>query len=79
LLRNFIKLMDILELFDVVVLIEAIPSYNLRKGVSGTIVEILDEEVFLIEFADTKGVSYAIVPIKSCSLMKVYYEPLLAQ
>jgi len=79
LLGNFIKLMDILELFDVVVLTEAIPSYNLRKGVLGTIVEILDEEVFLIEFADTKGVSYAIVPIKSSSLMKVYYEPLLAQ
>ena len=78
-LRNFIKLMDILELFDVVVLTEAIPSYNLRKGVLGTIVEILDEEVFLIEFADTKGVTYAIVPIKSSSLMKVYYEPLLAQ
>lgn len=78
-LRNFIKLIDILELFDVVVLIEAIPSYNLRKGVSGTIVEILDEEVFLIEFADTKGVTYAIVPIKLSSLMKVYYEPLLAQ
>lgn len=78
-LGNFIKLMDILELFDVVVLTEAIPSYNLRKGVLGTIVEILDEEVFLIEFADTKGVSYAIVPIKSSSLMKVYYEPLLAQ
>jgi len=71
--------MDILELFDVVVLTEAIPSYNLRKGVLGTIVEILYEEVFLIEFADTKGVSYAIVPIKSSSLMKVYYEPLLAQ
>jgi hypothetical protein len=71
--------MDILELFDVVVLTEAIPSYNLRKGVLGTIVEILDEEVFLIEFADTKGVTYAIVPIKSSSLMKVYYEPLLAQ
>ncbi len=78
-LRNFIKLMDILELFDVVVLTEAIPSYNLRKGELGTIVEILDEEVFLIEFADTKGVTYAIVPIKSASLMKVYYEPLLAQ
>jgi hypothetical protein len=71
--------MDILELFDVVVLTEAIPSYNLRKGVLGTIVEILGEEVFLIEFANTKGLTYAIVPIKSSSLMKVYYEPLLAQ
>ena len=71
--------MDILGLFDVVVLTEAIPSYNLRKGVLGTLVEILGEEVFLIEFADTKGLTYAIVPIKSASLMKVYYEPLLAQ
>jgi Domain of unknown function (DUF4926) len=71
--------MDILELFDVVVLTEAISSHNLRKGELGTIVEILDEEVFLVEFADTKGVTYAIVPLKSSSLMKVYYEPLLAQ
>jgi len=70
--------MDILELFDMVVLTEPVSSHNLRKGELGTIVEILDEEVFLVEFADTKGVTYAMIPLKSSSLMKVYYEPLLA-
>ncbi|WP_394990261.1 DUF4926 domain-containing protein [Emticicia sp.] len=70
--------MDILDIFDVVVLTEEIPSHKLRKGELGTIVEKLDNDAFLVEFADTKGVTYAMIPLKSSSLMKVYYEPVLA-
>jgi Domain of unknown function (DUF4926) len=70
--------MDIFEILDVVVLTEAIASHKLRKGELGTIVELLDDDTFLVEFADTKGITYAMIPLKSSSLMKVYYEPVLA-
>ena len=70
--------MDKLKILDVVVLIEPLPLLNLRKGELGTIVEIFDKDVFLVEFTDTKGVTYAITSLKSDALMKVYYEPVVA-
>jgi hypothetical protein len=70
--------MEILELLDVVVLTEALPSLNLRKGELGTIAEELDKGVFLVEFADTKGVTYAMPVLNSSILMKVYYQPIAA-
>ena len=69
--------MDTFDILDVVVLTEPTPSHKLRKGELGTIVEILDDDVFLVEFADTKGVTYAMIPLKATTLMKVYYEPVL--
>ena len=70
--------MDKLKILDVVVLTEAIPLLNLRKGELGTIVEVLDKDVFLVEFADAKGVTYAMLSLKADALMKVYYEPMAA-
>jgi Domain of unknown function (DUF4926) len=70
--------MEIFELLDVVVLTEAIPSLSLRKGELGTIVEALDKDVFLVEFADNKGVTYAMPALNLSVLMKVYYEPVAA-
>jgi Domain of unknown function (DUF4926) len=70
--------MEIFEILDVVVLTEAMPSLNLRKGELGTIVEELDKDVFLVEFADTKGVTYAMPVLNTSVLMKVYYEPIAA-
>lgn len=65
-----------IELLDVVVLTKSILKEKLQKGAIGTVVELLDEEFFLIEFADKKGVAYAIVPISEKHLMKVVHEPL---
>ena len=70
--------MENLELLDVVVLNKAIPTSKLRKGEIGTIVEELDSSVFLVEFADTKGVTYAMTAINASDLIKVYYAPALA-
>ncbi|MEY4540819.1 MAG: hypothetical protein RLZZ306_2576 [Bacteroidota bacterium] len=70
--------MEIFEILDVVVLTEPMPSLNLRKGELGTIVEELDKDVFLVEFADTKGVTYAMPALNTSVLMKVYYEPIAA-
>lgn len=70
--------MQIFELLDVVVLTKALPALHLRRGELGTIVEILSQDVFLVEFADTKGVTYAMPTLNANDLMKVYYEPVSA-
>ena len=70
--------MDIFEILDVVVLVEPLSALNLRKGELGTIVEILEKDVFLVEFADSKGITYAMPVLNASSLMKVFYEPITA-
>lgn len=70
--------METLELLDVVVLTEALPALKLRKGELGTIVECLDKDVFLVEFADSKGITYSMPVLSASALMKVYYEPVAA-
>ena len=64
-----------LKQFDTVVLIQPFFNKNLRVGSLGTIVEILDKDVFLVEFADKNGVAYAIEALQAKQLLKVYEEP----
>ena len=67
--------METFEILDVIVLTEAIPVLNLRKGELGTIVEILEKDIFLVEFADSKGTTYSMPALNANILMKVFYEP----
>lgn len=67
-----------MELLDVVVLTQDIENKKLKKGSLGTIIEQLSEDVFMVEFVDTKGVTYATSILSSVKLMKVYYEPIEA-
>lgn len=64
-----------IELLDVVVLTEPVSCLGLRKGELGTVVELLDKDVFLVEFANTNGTTYAMTALSAAELMKVYYEP----
>ncbi len=68
------------EQFDTVILKEPLLNINrkVRVGSLGAIVEILDEDVFLVEFADKNGVAYAIEALQANQLLKVYEEPVLA-
>lgn len=68
-------MIEAIELLDVVVLTKPIPDLGLRKGELGTVVELLDKDVFLAEFADTHGTTYAMPALSAGELMKVYYEP----
>ena len=68
--------METLELLDIVILSEALPALKLRKGELGTIVECLDKDVFLVEFADSKGITYSMPALNASVLMKIYYEPI---
>lgn len=67
--------MDSLDLLDVVVLLKDIPDAKIRKGSLGTVVETFTDDVYLIEFADSKGVTYAMPVIPASQLMKVHQEP----
>lgn len=67
------------ELFDVVLLNQDLPEAKLRKGNIGTIVEVLDDKNFIVEFVDNNGNTYAETVLTADQLMKVYYEPALSQ
>lgn len=67
-----------MELFDIVVLTQDIESKKLKKGSLGTIIEQLSADIFMVEFVDTKGVTYSTSILSSAQLMKVYYEPVEA-
>ena len=64
------------KLYDVVVLMEDLPHENLHKGAIGAIVEILDEGVLLVEFADADGQTVEMLDLRASQLMKVFYEPM---
>lgn len=64
-----------IELLEVVALTEDISEENLPRGPVETVVEILDEDTFEIEFVDTDGNTYAQCAIPGCKLMRLQYEP----
>ena len=67
-----------LEQFDMVILKEPLLGKNIRVGSLGVILEVFDEAIFLVEFADKNGVAYAIEELQAYQLLKVYEEPIFA-
>ena len=65
------------EQFDTVILIVPLSNRKVRVGSLGAIVEILDTNVFLVEFADKNGAAYAIEVLQAQQILKVYEEPVL--
>ncbi|MCC7446123.1 MAG: DUF4926 domain-containing protein [Anaerolineae bacterium] len=64
-----------MHLLDVVVLMENLPTEGLYRGQVGTVVEILAPGVFLVEFSDTKGQTYAMLELQADQLMLLPYQP----
>jgi hypothetical protein len=64
-----------IKLFDVVALTRDLPEKRLFKGQVGTVVECLIMGAFEVEFADTKGRSYAFASLKPEDLMVLHYKP----
>jgi hypothetical protein len=64
-----------MRLLDVVATLDEFPVAHLAKGQVGTIVEELNEDVVLVEFANLGGVAYAIEPIPVCKLMELLHTP----
>ena len=59
---------------DVVALLDDAPEYNLARGQVGTVVQDLDEETVLVEFADARGAAYAIEAIPKIQLLPLIHE-----
>lgn len=67
-----------MKLLDVVATMEDIPKAHLARGQVGTIVDELDGDVVLVEFADLDGVAYAIEPIAVRKLIGLRHTPAMA-
>jgi hypothetical protein len=64
-----------IELLDVVAVPEDLPQLPIRRGQVGTVVEILDTNVFEVEFSDNVGRTYAQAALRSDQLIVLRYEP----
>ena len=62
------------EILDVVALLKDIPEKNLKKGQVGTIVEILDKNVYEIEFCNKNGETIASISIKEENILLLRYD-----
>ena len=63
------------KLFDSVVLLEDIPTENLRRGNVGAIVEIYKGgEAFEVEFVDTHGKTYGLLALKPQQFIVLSHE-----
>jgi catabolite regulation protein CreA len=63
------------RLLDVVALTSDLPSHDLRRGQVGTVVEVLGQDHFEVEFADDEGRAYASVAVPASRLMALRYRP----
>lgn len=61
---------DEVRIFDVVVMTADMPDQHLTKGQVGTIVENLDANTVLVEFADQSGVCQVMAPVNLSMLME---------
>ena len=62
-------------LLDVVALLADLPAAGLSRGQVGTVVEVLNETVALVEFADNQGRAYAVAPCPWSELLVLHYVP----
>lgn len=66
--------MDELHLHDLVALTSPMPSYKLRRGEIGVIVDIGPNNDYMLEFVGKDGVPYAMPTVPVAQLMKVYLQ-----
>ena len=58
-----------MKLLDVVEVLQDFPERTVAKGQVGTVVEELDSNTVLVEFADENGLTHAIVPVPMANLV----------
>ena len=69
--------MDEIELLDVVALLEPLPEHGLVRGNRGTVVEVYRYGYFEVEFSDTNGQMFAMLPLHKNQLLKMVEVPLV--
>ncbi len=66
-----------IELFDVVALTHDLPEFNLRRGLVGTVVEILSNgDAYEVEFSDREGRTYESLGFRASQLLVLHYAPI---
>ena len=63
-----------IKVLDVVAVLNDLPDRNLLKGQVGTIVEQLDENVFEVEFVNSKGETIVMEEIHEDNLFLLHFE-----
>lgn len=63
-----------IELLDTVALAEDIPDRNLLQGEVGTVVELLAQDVFEVEFSDDDGQTYAEFALRNDQLIVLHNQ-----
>lgn len=64
-----------MQTFHVVATLQAYPEQRIGRGQVGTVVETLDNDHLLVEFADLNGVTYALTPIPAYALIALRHAP----
>ena len=67
-----------IKLLDVVALLRDNTEKALVAGQVGTVVELLEEGVFEVEFSDDQGRTYATAALKEAELIILHYSPVAA-
>lgn len=70
---------DSLKLFDTVAILKDMPEKKVVYGQVGTVVEVLADDVFEVEFADKNGETIAEFAIRSKDLMILHHELVAAR
>lgn len=68
---------DSFHLLDVVAPTDDAPSAGLQRGQVGTIIELLADDVFEVEFADNRGQTYALLPLRADQLLVLHDDPVI--
>ena len=66
-----------IQLLDVVALTEDLPGRKLCRGQVGTVVELLADGVYEVEFTDDEGRAYASLALRADQLLVLHYRPLM--
>ena len=67
-----------IKTLEVVALVEDLQERGLVIGQVGTVVEILDDGVFEVEFCDNDGRTYYSLALRVDQLMALHYSPVAA-
>jgi hypothetical protein len=62
-----------INILDAVALTDEIRDHNLVAGQVGTVVEILDDNVYEVEFSDNDGRTYAMLVLRGEQLITLHY------
>ena len=64
------------ELLNPVALAADLPKAGLVRGRVGTVVEILGDDTFEVEFSDENGKTYAQLPLNPDQLIVLHHHPI---